>query len=241
MTKITLSTEEQLRRRAALVQQGGARAAVLGVNDGLVSTLCLVVGVAAAGASTQAVLTAGFAGLLAGAISMSAGEWISVRSQVELFEGVLADLSLAMKDNKKELVRSLAKGLVAHGVTEKAAKLTAEGAAKDDEKFKAIYAAQVVGINQDELGSPRQTAISSFVLFAAGSIIPLAPWLFLEGKAGIISSVAMTLVAGLFAGAYVARSSGRPIWNGALRQLLIIIGASLATYVIGYLFGVTIG
>src|SRR3990167_10195034 len=97
MTKNNSNISSALSERAAQVQRGGARAAVLGVNDGLVSTLCIVVGVAAAGADTKAVLLAGFAGLLAGAISMAAGEWISVKTQVELFQGVLDDLRLAVK------------------------------------------------------------------------------------------------------------------------------------------------
>ena len=85
-------------KRAAQVQRGAARAAVLGVNDGLVSTLCIVIGVAATGADAKSVLIAGFAGLLAGAISMAAGEWISVKAQVELFENVLADLKKIVKN-----------------------------------------------------------------------------------------------------------------------------------------------
>src|SRR5882757_8322748 len=98
-----------LAKRAAQVQRGGARAAVLGVNDGLVSTLCIVLGVAATGAESKAVLVAGFAGLLAGAISMAAGEWISVKAQVELLEGVLHDLRNVMKNDRPLLTHNLAR------------------------------------------------------------------------------------------------------------------------------------
>src|ERR1035438_8951891 len=96
-----------LAKRAAQVQRGGARAAVLGINDGLVSVLCIVLGVAAAKGSPKAVLIAGFAGLVAGAISMAAGEWISVTSQVELFNGVLNDLKNLVKTDKDLLVSQL--------------------------------------------------------------------------------------------------------------------------------------
>lgn len=235
-----LTTGQSLKRRAALVQQGSVRAAVLGVNDGLVSTLCLVVALAATGANSQFVLTAGFAGLLAGAISMAAGEWISVRAQVELFEGVLHDLKLAIKYDKKELIDSLIHGLVSHGVSKKAAEVTTEDASKSDAKFMALYSAQVVGINQDELGSPMKTAVSSFLLFAVGSIPPIIPWFFLGGNTGIIIAIVLTSIGGLLVGSLVAMSSGKSIWRGAIRQLMIVLGASLITYVIGYVFGVSV-
>jgi len=230
---------KKLKERAALVQRGGLRAAVLGVNDGLVSTVCLVVGFAATGASTGVVLTAGLAGLLAGAISMAAGEWISVKAQVELFEGVLSDLQASMKTEKEHLVHSLAHTLAGGGMEIHTAHQAAKDIARNDDDFMTIYASQVIGMNKDELGSPWIAAGSSFALFAVGALVPLAPWFFGGGMIAIAISVIATSIGGLVVGAFIARSSGKNIAYGAIRQLLIILGSSFVTYGIGYLFGVS--
>ncbi|USN96895.1 MAG: VIT1/CCC1 transporter family protein [Candidatus Nomurabacteria bacterium] len=238
--KITHASE-LLARRALQVQRGGARAAVLGVNDGLVSTLCLVIGVAATGAEAKAVLIAGFAGLLAGAISMAAGEWISVKAQVELFEGVLQDLKGIMETDGDLLAKNLAKNFEDHGIDAKSAKSAAADVSRDKKLFTSMYSSQVIGINDDELGSPWVAAVSSFLLFTAGSIAPLFPWMIgLHGVAGIMWAVGLTVVGGLLVGGYTARSSGKSVVYGAIRQLLIVVFASIVTYGIGHLFGVAI-
>jgi VIT1/CCC1 family predicted Fe2+/Mn2+ transporter len=230
-----------LAKRAAQVQRGAARAAVLGVNDGLVSVLCIVIGVAAAGADAKTVLLAGFAGLLAGAISMAAGEWISVKAQVELFEGVLQDLRSIIKEDSKLLADNLAENFSEHGIDQKTAKHAAKDVARDNELFLSMYSSQVIGLNEDELGSPWVAAISSFLLFTVGSIAPLAPWLIgLHGTSGIALAIVLTGIGGLFVGGYTAKSSGKSVYFGALRQLLIIIFAAGVTYGIGHAFGVAI-
>ncbi len=233
------TTSQLLARRAAQVQRGGARAAVLGVNDGLVSTLCIVVGVAAAGGNPRAVLTAGFAGLLAGAISMAAGEWISVRSQVELFEGVLDDLKIAVKNDPDLLNKTLAHTFAKYGMRHESAHEAASDIAKNGKGFMKVYSAQVIGINPDELGSPWRAASSSFALFVAGALIPILPWLFNKsGVFAIVAAVVLTSVGGLIVGGYTARSSGKNIAYGAVRQFLIVVFAAVVTYGIGLLFGV---
>lgn len=228
-------------KRAAQVQKGAARAAVLGVNDGLVSVLCIVIGVAAAGADAKSVLIAGFAGLLAGAISMAAGEWISVKAQVELFENVLSDLRKIVKNDKVLLEENLARNLVAHGIDQDTAVRATAEVAKSDKEFMSMYSTQVIGINEDELGSPWVAAISSFVLFAVGAFPPLLPWIIgMHGVEGILVAVILTSLGSLFVGGYTAHSSGKNIWYGALRQLLIVLFAAGVTYGIGHLFGVAI-
>lgn len=226
-----------LARRASQVQKGGARAAVLGVNDGLVSTLCIVLGVAAAGADQSTVLLAGLAGLVAGSISMAAGEWISVQSQVELFQGVLADLKAMIKKDKSLLEENLVTHLVDDGYILKTAQSATKELASHKDQFYTTYAEQVVGLNPDELGSPWVAAGSSFVLFTVGALAPLAPWFVSSGASAMIWSVVLTAIGGLIAGAYVAYSSGRAKWFGALRQLLIVLFASVVTYGVGMLFG----
>lgn len=229
-----------LARRAIQVQRGGARAAVLGVNDGLVSTLCLVVGMAAAGAPNHIVLTAGLAGLLAGAISMAAGEWISVRSQVELFEGVLDDGRQLIEREPDYLKHQLSHKLAHLGMVHDTAHSVVEDVAQNDDNFLALYSAQVIGINKNELGSPWRAAILSFALFSVGSLVPLMSWFLLGGHRAVIVSIVATALAGLCVGGFIAKLSGKHVLYGALRQVLIILGSAAVTYGIGLVFGVAI-
>lgn len=242
MTKEELRYEDSalLTKRAVQLQRGAARAAVLGVNDGLVSTLCIVLGVAAASASREAVLIAGFAGLVAGAISMAAGEWISVTSQVDLFKGVLADLHRMVKDDRELLTEQLQEDFTKSGLDTKTAAIAAAEIARDDHHLTVEYARNVMGINPEELGSPWTAAFSSFALFTLGSLAALGPWFFSEGVTAITLSILFTSIGGLIVGGYVSRTSGNSIPNGAIRQLFIIALASVVTYGIGYIFGTAV-
>ncbi|HET9098718.1 MAG TPA: VIT1/CCC1 transporter family protein [Candidatus Saccharimonadales bacterium] len=230
-----------LAARAAQVQRGGARAAVLGVNDGLVSVLCIVLGVAGAHAKASAVLLAGFAGLIAGAISMAAGEWISVTSQVELFNGVLNDIRHLVKHDKDLLVERLAQDYENGGQTKATAMKASKEIAKDSKHLFNEFTNNVIGINPAELGSPWTAALSSLALFTLGALAALVPWFFTKGQLAIYLSVIFTAAGGLIVGGYVSRSSGNNIYRGAIRQLLIIIFASVITFGIGHLFGSAIG
>jgi vacuolar iron transporter family protein len=235
-----IKDSQLLAKRAMQVQRGAARAAVLGVNDGLVSVLCIVLAVAAAGASGSNVLLAGFAGLVAGAVSMAAGEWISVRSQVELFEGILKDLKVLLKRDRELLVEQLGDTLAENGYSKKSALASAKEIAKDDSFLSNAYATQVMGFNPDELGSPWIAASSSFALFTVGALAPIAPWVFTEGNPAIWLSIILTSVGSLIVGGYIATTSGKNIPAGALRQFGIVLLASAVTYGIGYLFGITV-
>ena len=244
MSKLTEQEDgvDPLARRAAQVQRGGARAAVLGVNDGLVSTLCIVIGVAATGAGAGTVLVAGFAGLLAGAISMAAGEWISVKTQVELFQGVLTDVKEAINDHREILTSRLSESFQTHGIDKETADHAAGDVAAHDDKLLSMYSSQVIGVNEDELGSPWTAAVSSFLLFTAGAIPPLFPWIIgLHDWPGIGLAILLTGIGSLFVGGYTARSSGRSVIYGAVRQLLIVIFAAIVTYGVGHVFGVATG
>jgi len=230
-----------LAKRAAQVQRGGARAAVLGINDGLVSVLCIVLGVAAAKGSPKAVLIAGFAGLVAGAISMAAGEWISVTSQVELFNGVLNDLKNLVKTDKDLLVSQLEADFRQSGIASATASAAAREVSKNDDHLFSQFATNVIEINPKELGSPWTAAFSSFLLFTAGALAALIPWFFTHGARAIVLSMIFTAIGGLAVGGYVARSSGNNLTKGATRQLLIIILAAVVTYGVGHLFGTVVG
>lgn len=232
---------EILARRASQVQGGAARAAVLGINDGLVSTVCLILVVAAAtNGDKSAVLIAGFAGLIAGAFSMAAGEWISVRAQVELFQGILADLRSLVSRDKALLEETLSDKFVESGMSEKIANSAAKDFAAKDDHFSELYAVQVLGVNPDELGSPWTAAISSFALFTAGSLVALSPWFVIGGQTATLLSVMFTAVVSLGVGAYIARSSGKNLWYGAIRQFIIVLLASAITYGVGVVFGTVI-
>lgn len=231
---------EILAKRALEVQRGAARAAVLGVNDGLVSTLCIVLAVAGAGAGSKSVLLAGFAGLIAGAVSMAAGEWISVRAQVELFGGILKDVSMLAKDDRELLVDQVQGSLAKSGHGEKTAALAAKEIAATDQNLTDVYARQVMGFNPEELGSPWIAAASSFILFTLGALAPLSPWFFSGGGVAIWLSVILTAAGGLVVGGYISSSSGKSVVYGSLRQLGIIVLASVVTYGVGYLFGVSV-
>ncbi len=229
-----------LAARALQVQRGAARAAVLGVNDGLVSVLCIVLGVAGAGAATHDVLLAGFAGLIAGAVSMAAGEWISVQSQVELFRGILNDLKKLIKHDRELLIEQIEEKLSANGHGDKTARAAALEIGKDDSHLSNVYASQVMGFNPDELGSPWVAAGSSFALFTLGALAPLLPWVFTDAPLAIWLSTIFTALASLVVGGYVSRTSGTTTVYGATRQLLIVLFAAVVTYGIGYLFGTVV-
>lgn len=234
------SNNQVLAARSLQVQRGGARAAVLGVNDGLVSVLCIVLAVAGAGASSKNVLLAGFAGLIAGAVSMAAGEWISVKAQVQLFSGILRDIKRQLRVEKGSLVAEVEESLSKNGHTAATAAKAAREIAGNDEYLITTYARQVMGFNPHELGSPWLAAVSSFALFTLGALAPLAPWIFASGGVAIGFSIALTGLGGLIVGGYISSSSGENVAWGALRQLGIIVLASVVTYGIGYLFGVSV-
>jgi vacuolar iron transporter family protein len=230
-----------LARRALRVQRGAARAAVLGVNDGLVSVLCLVLAMAGAGASVQAVLLAGLAGLISGAISMAAGEWISVRAQAELFDGIVRKVGHLARSDQSHLSGQLTEQFEKSGYSKKVAQAAVGDIAVNEHRFTDAYIQQVMGFNPHELGSPWTAAISSFALFITGALVPLAPWFFTNGTLAVGLSVGVTGLASLAVGGYIAFSSGRNIAYGAIRQLLIVVLASVVTYGVGYLFGVSVG
>ncbi|MDN5274662.1 MAG: hypothetical protein JWP06_563 [Candidatus Saccharibacteria bacterium] len=229
-----------LARRALQVQRGAARAAVLGVNDGLVSVLCIVLAVAGAGADAHTVLLSGFAGLVAGAVSMAAGEWISVRAQVELFDGILKDIRKLIENDRELLIDQVTDSLSKSGHADKTATSAAKEIAQSDTHLTNVYARQVMGFNPDELGSPWVAAGSSFLLFTLGALAPLMPWFFTGGVLAITLSIVFTGLGSLIVGGYISASSGKPIAYGALRQLGIVILASVVTYGVGYLFGASV-
>lgn len=220
------------------VASGGARAAVFGASDGLVSNVALILGVAAAGPDEGVVLLAGVAGLVAGAASMAAGEYISMRSQAELFERELRIEREAQLANPELERLELAKIYEARGLEPDTASDLAEAMMRDPEVALEVHAREELGIDPDELGSPWIAAIASFAAFAVGAILPLLPWIVWSGTAGVVGSVVLSTVAALGLGAVVGVFSGKSPVFAAVRQFAIAAVATAATVAIGSLVGV---
>ena len=210
------------------------------MSDGLVTNICLILGVAGAQASQSAVRLAGFASLIAGAFSMAAGEWVSVRSQVELYGGLIGELRRLISRNPKLVLDELATHLEAAGFGRETAQVASTELPLDEPRFLRFAATTLFGLNPDELGSPMVAAGTSLGLFAAGALVPLLPWFFTSGGGAIGLSIGLTAVAGLGVGAAVSVSSGRRPLLGAVRQLAILIAAASVTFGIGRLFGTTV-
>lgn len=234
------SDAAELAGKVNQVSRGAARAAVLGVNDGLVTNVCLILAIAGAKASASSVRLAGFASLIAGSFSMAAGEWVSVRSQVELFTGLLDELRQLVSRNPTLILNELSSHLEAAGFGRETAQTASTELPLDEPRFLRFAATTLFGINPEELGSPTTAALTSFALFGAGALAPLLPWFFTGGAAAMWLSILVTGAAGLVVGALVSRSSGRSMPRGAARQLAIVIAASAVTYGIGRLFGTTV-
>jgi len=234
------SDADALAARVAQVARGGARAAVLGVSDGLVTNVCLILAVAGASASRSSVRLAGFASLIAGSLSMAAGEWVSVRSQVELFSGLIDELRSLVVRNPRLILDELSSHLEAAGFGRETAHAASTELPLDEPRFLRFAAANLFGINPDELGSPMTAALTSLTYFAAGALVPLLPWFFTGAPTATWLSVVLTGLASVVVGSIVSRLSDRPVVWGALRQLAIVAGASAVTYGIGRLFGTAV-
>jgi VIT1/CCC1 family predicted Fe2+/Mn2+ transporter len=217
------------------------RAAVLGANDGLCSNLALVMGVAGASASESAIAVTGVAGLIAGACSMALGEWISVTSSRELAErelGVERDELAAAPEQEREELQLIyeAKGVPADEARQLSRHLLRDqGAALD------VLAREELGIDPDELGgSARTAALTSFLLFALGAILPVLPYLVVSGAAAFVASVVLSGLALFGIGAAITLFTGRPVWRSGGRQLLLGLGAATLTYAVGSALGVAL-
>ncbi|MGF1626190.1 MAG: VIT1/CCC1 transporter family protein [Alphaproteobacteria bacterium] len=228
-------------RRYGGVASGALRAAVFGVNDGVVSNTALLMGVAGAQAGAAAIVISGVAGLVAGALSMAAGEYISMRTQREMFERQIAQEREELDLYPEEEAEELALIYHARGIDLDSARAFARQLIADPDAALATHVREELGLDPDQLGSPIRAALSSFTAFAVGAALPLAP--FLAAPAGDAVPVAAGLAgAALFAvGAVLSLYSGRSALFGGLRMLLIGAAAAAATYGIGAALGVSIG
>lgn len=217
------------------------RAAVLGANDGLVSNMSLVMGVAGATDGDQGVLLAGLAGLLAGALSMALGEWISVKSSQELYERQMALEMTELQTNPEGERKELALIYMAKGISEIEADRLATELMSDTSKAHAMLVKEELGINAEELqGSAWEAAITSFILFAIGAILPVLPFFWLGGMQAIAISVGLSAVGLFVIGSAITLFTGRGIWFSGMRQVLFGLAAAAVTFGIGKLIGVNV-
>jgi VIT1/CCC1 family predicted Fe2+/Mn2+ transporter len=221
-------------------QSGTARAALLGISDGLVTNVSLILGVVAAGAPITVIRLAGAASMIAGAVSMAVGEYISMQGQRELLSSVLEAERDDIHRNPEQAHAVLQQALEDDGVSESTAHTAAIEIARDPEKASTVYARANLGINPDELGAPFKAAGSSFVMFFIGALIPLAPWLAGSGSVTAFISLSLSVIAALGIGAFLGYTTGGAMWRSALRQLLVLILGAGATFLIGRLFHSTL-
>ena len=216
-------------------KSGALRAAIFGVNDGLVSNLSLIMGVTGANASSKVIVVAGVAGLMAGAFSMGGGEYVSMKFQRELFERLLHLEAHELAVDPEEEHSELQKIYEDRGFPAELAKQVTDVVMNDPEVALETHAREELGLDPQQLGSPWGAAISSFVTFSAGAVVPLLPFLFGSGRAAIFGAIVASGVALFAVGASMSVLTGRSAALSGGRMMLV--GGSLAaiTYGVGHL------
>jgi VIT1/CCC1 family predicted Fe2+/Mn2+ transporter len=220
-------------------KSGTLRAAIFGMNDGLVSNLSLIMGVAGASANNHFIIVAGLAGLLAGAFSMGAGEYVSMKVQRELFERLIHLEAHELASEPEEEHQELTKIYEAKGLPPALAKEVTSAIHRDPELALKTHAREELGLDPDQLGSPWGAALSSFSTFSVGAVIPLVPFLFGSGGAAVGGAVAVSAVALFTVGAFLTRFTGRRPWVSGARMLAVGAIAAGITFGIGSLFHVS--
>jgi len=222
------------------IQGGVARASVFGVSDGLVSNVSLILGVAGANPGPSVVRLAGIAGLIAGAVSMAAGEYISMRAQRELFERELELERMELAQNPDVERAELVQLYQARGLSKELASEVADQMMATPERALEVHSREELGVAPDALGSPIGAAVGSFLSFCAGAVVPLMPWFFTSGATAVVWSVVLALLAAGGVGLALAAFTGRSAWYSALRQMLVAAVAASVTFGIGSLIGVQV-
>lgn len=220
------------------IQGGAARAAVFGISDGLLTNVSLILGVAGANPAPGVVRLAGLAGLVAGAFSMAAGEYVSMSAQSELLQRELSvereELRRHPRSERQELVALYER----RGLRRELADEVADVMMRDKDIALEVHSREELGIDPSETGNPVAAAGSSFASFAFGALIPLMPWFFGSGNSAVLISVVLGAFTALAIGALVAQFTGRSPVRSALRQLGIAVVVAAVTYGIGTAVGV---
>jgi VIT1/CCC1 family predicted Fe2+/Mn2+ transporter len=207
--------------------------------DGLVSNFALIAGVAGGGVNRSVIILAGLAGLAAGAFSMAAGEYTSVAAQAELAEAEISLEREELRTNPDAEEQELADMYVAKGLEPELAKEVARQLHLDPDRALDVHTREELGLTLGDLPSPRLAAVSSFVAFAIGALVPVVPYLL--GALTLLPAVVVALVGLFLTGAAVTRLTSRPWWYGGIRQLVLGSAAAALTYAFGNLVGAGLG
>jgi VIT1/CCC1 family predicted Fe2+/Mn2+ transporter len=240
MSRLTFRRRAESHPGHRSVAGGLARAAVFGVSDGLVSNVSLVIGFAGAGVDSSVVRLAGLAGAIAGATSMAAGEWVSISAQNEL---VLRELAVERRElvhNTESETAELAAMYEGHGMTRQIALEAAADVMREPETALAVHAREELGVDPDDLGSPWGAAGLSLVCFLIGALLPVIPWFAGSGNGAKVASIAIGVVAAAIVGLLIGKFAERRMAWSAVRQVLILLIACGATYLVGKLLGVSV-
>jgi VIT1/CCC1 family predicted Fe2+/Mn2+ transporter len=216
------------------------RPIVFGANDGLVSNLALVMGVAGATSDAAFIVLAGIAGLIAGAFSMGVGEYISVQSQRELLQYQIAFQRKQLREAPEQERAILAGIYLQRGFSRDEADRFVDAVFDNDDHAVRHLIFEEVGLDERSIGSPLAAAGGSFAAFTLGAFVPLLPYLLLAGAAAFVGSLGLSLVALALLGTGIAILTRRPLAYGAVRQLLLGGAAAAVTYAVGTLLGVTV-
>jgi VIT1/CCC1 family predicted Fe2+/Mn2+ transporter len=222
------------------VQGGAARAAVFGISDGLVSNVGLILGVAGADPAPSVVRLAGLAGLIAGAVSMAAGEYNSMKVQQELLQRELDLERRSLERFPHVETVELTQIYQSRGVAADQARALAEAMMSDPERALEAHAREELGISPGGLGSPLAAASSSFVAFSLGAVVPLLPWFVIGHGGAVLTSLVLAVVAAVLVGAFTGRYTGRSRFRTAVRQVVFTLVPAAITYAIGALVGVSV-
>ncbi|GAA3196783.1 VIT1/CCC1 transporter family protein [Nonomuraea roseoviolacea] len=225
----------EIHHRHRDVTGGWLRPSVFGAMDGLVSNFALIAGVAGGTSDAKVVLLAGGAGLAAGAFSMAGGEYVSVASQRELALAEIAVERRELQRNPEDEQAELAQALVDKGVLPETAAEVAAQISRDPERALEVHSQNELGVDPHSLPSPRVAAVSSFLAFATGALLPLVPYLF--GATSLVLSAVVSCVSLFAAGALVSTVTARSWWFSGLRQLLVGALAAALTFALGNLIG----
>ena len=213
---------------------------MFGVSDGLVSNVALILGIAGASTDAAFVRVAGVSGLLAGAVSMAAGEYVSLRAQAELVERELEIERISIAENPEAETAELTAIYIERGLNPEQARLVATELMSDPEVALDVHAREELGVDPNQLGNPLTAAAASFWSFSIGAFVPLVPWLVGSGTGAVWASAGLGVGASAAVGGLLARLTERSVVRTVVRQLVVASGACLATYLIGGLLGASV-
>lgn len=239
--KVSGANLARFEKRHRSVGGNALRAAVLGGNDGLVSNFSLVMGIAGATSGQEGVLLAGLAGLLAGALSMALGEWISVKSSQELYENQMQLEMEELENNPEGEEQELALIYLSKGIPEEQARKMAKDIISNKNHAHEVLIKEELGINSEDLkGSAMEAAITSFLLFGVGAIIPVVPFFFTSGMLAVLISTGLSGIGLFLIGASITLFTGKSVWFSGFRQVVFGLAAAAITFGIGKAIGVSL-